>query len=71
MATAAARLLSKGAIAGIVIGVFFGVLIIVVIMAVTFGILRRRRTLQVGQDAAFLWPDHAHGRVATLSPPLC
>ncbi len=48
MATAAARLLSKGAIAGIVIGVFFGVLIIVVIMAITFGILRRRRILQVG-----------------------
>ena len=48
MATAAAQLLSKGAIAGIVIGVFFGVLIVVVIMAVTLGVMRRRHALQVG-----------------------
>jgi len=47
MATAAANMLSKGAIAGIVIGVFFGVLIVAVIMAITFSVIRRRRILQV------------------------
>lgn len=47
MATAAAQLLSKGAIAGIVIGVIFGVLIMAAIVGVMYGVHRRGRTLQV------------------------
>ena len=46
ISTAAAKLLSKGAIAGIVIGVFFGVLIVIIMMTVTFAVLRRRASLQ-------------------------
>ena len=48
MTTAAAQLLSKGAIAGVVIGVFFGFLIMAAIVGVTFAVLRWRRALQVG-----------------------
>ena len=46
MATAAAKLLSKGAIAGIVIGVIAGAAILAVILGVACAVLRRRRAWQ-------------------------